>query len=307
MKKKNKWLKAFKEDRELLTMCLPAIIKILIFSYLPMIGIIIAFKNYIPSKGIFGSEWNGVKNFEFFFKSSDAWRVLRNTIGINFINIVLGLVFSVVFALLLYEITSKKLLKVYQTILFFPYFFSWVLVGLMITTLLQTPSGLLTNLIHTITGLDINFYAEPVYWTFIIPIISIWKGIGFGSLIYYAVLMGIDNEQFEAAELDGASRLQVMKSISIPTLIPMMCVLTILGIGGIIKSDFGLFYFVPRNLGVLYPTTDVIDTYVFRALTQNGDFGMSSAVGVFQSFVGFILIIITNKIAKSVDSNYSLF
>ena len=145
MKKKNKWLKALKEDRELLTMCLPAIIKILIFSYLPMIGIIIAFKNYIPSKGIFGSDWNGVKNFEFFFKSSDAWRVLRNTIGINFINIVLGLFFSVLFALLLYEITSKKLLKIYQTILFFPYFFSWVLVGLMITTLLQTPSGLITN------------------------------------------------------------------------------------------------------------------------------------------------------------------
>lgn len=300
-------LKPFKDHRHLLMMSLPAMIKIFIFSYLPMFGIIMAFKDYVPSKGIAGSPWNGVRNFEFFFKSVDAWRILRNTIGLNALLIVVELLAGVIVALLLYEITSRRALKTYQSVMFFPYFFSWVLVGLMLTTLLNPGTGMLTSLIHRLTGNEVSFYSEPWYWIIILPLVGIWKGTGFSSLIYYSALMSIDKELFEAAEIDGASKLKSIRHISLPFLAPMMVMLTILAIGHIMRADFGLFYFVPRNVSLLYPVTDVLDTYVFRALTVSGDFAMSSAVGVFQSAVGFILIIGTNRLAKLFNKEYGLF
>ncbi|SDD48026.1 putative aldouronate transport system permease protein [Paenibacillus sp. UNCCL117] len=300
-------LRHVKEDRQLILMTLPAVIKIFIFSYLPMFGIVMAFKDYVPVKGILGSSWNGFANFEFFFKSVDAWKILRNTIGLNAMLIVVELLASVCFALLLYEVTSKRMLKVYQSVMFFPYFFSWVLVGLMLTTLLNPSTGMLTTLIRQLTGNEVSFYSEPWYWLIILPLVGVWKGTGFGSLIYYSALMSIDRELFEAAEIDGATKVQSIRHISIPFLAPMMVMLTILSIGHILRADFGLFYFVPRNVSVLYPVTDVLDTYVFRALTVNGDFGMSAAVGVFQSVVGFVLILGTNKLAKLFNKEYGLF
>jgi putative aldouronate transport system permease protein len=294
------------KDRQMILMCLPAIIKIFIFSYIPMFGIIIAFKNYIPSKGILGSEWNGFKNFEFFFKSDAAWTVLRNTIGMNFIFIITGTAVSVIVALFLYEITNKHFLKVYQSIMFFPYFFSCVLIGLMLTTVIGS-NGLLTVFIKNITGNNFNFYGTPGAWITILPLVNIWRGTGFCSLIYYSILMSIDKELFAAAAIDGATKFQTIKNISIPFLIPVVTLMTILAIGGIIKADFGMFYFVTKNQSALYPVTDVIDTYVYRALADNGDFGMSSAVGVFQSVVGFIMIMATNKMAKAVDKDLALF
>lgn len=307
MKSSHTAIKHLKQNREMLLMTLPAVVKTLIFSYLPMFGVIIAFKNYIPARGIFGSVWNGLDNFKFFFASQTAWQILRNTLGLNLIGIFLGLVVNVVLALFLYEITRRFLLKIYQTILFIPWFFSWVLVGLMFTSLLNPNSGLLTALIKAVTGTEVNFYAQPVYWVVILPLVSVWKNAGFGSLVYYSVLMSIDSELFEAAEIDGATKWQRMRFISVPFLIPMICVMTILAFGGIIRSDFGLFYFVPQNQTQLYPVTDVIDTYVYRALAINGSFGMSAAIGLFQSVVGFVLVLITNKAAKSVDRDYSLF
>ncbi|WP_235885976.1 ABC transporter permease [Paenibacillus cymbidii] len=300
-------LKPFKDNRQLLLMSLPAVVKIFIFSYLPMFGIIMAFKDYVPIKGILGSAWNGFDNFAFFFRSVDAWKILRNTIGLNAMLIAVELVASVFFALLLYEVTSKKMLKLYQSIMFFPYFFSWVLVGLMLTTLLNPGTGMLTSLLRRLTGHEVAFYAEPWYWLIILPLVGIWKGTGFSSLVYYSALMSIDKELFEAAEIDGASRVQSIRHISLPFLAPMMVMLTILAIGHILRADFGLFYFVPRNVSVLYPVTDVLDTYVFRALTVNGDFAMSSAVGLFQSAVGFVLIIGTNRLAKMFNKEYGLF
>jgi putative aldouronate transport system permease protein len=307
VKAKNRTLRHLKEDRHLIYMCLPAVIKIFIFSYLPMFGVIMAFKDYIPVKGILGSPWNGLKNFEFFFKSVDAWTILRNTIGLNSIMIVVDLIASVFFALLLYEITSRKMLKVYQSVMFFPYFFSWVLVGLMLTTILNPSTGMLTKLITDLTGKEVAFYSEPLYWLIILPIVSIWKGTGFSSLIYYSGLMSIDKELFEAAEIDGATKVQSIRHISLPFMMPMIVMLTILAIGKILHADFGLFYFVPRNVSVLYPVTDVLDTYVFRALSVNGDFGMSAAVGLFQAIVGFILILSTNKLSKMYNREYGLF
>lgn len=305
--KEHTLVKHIKEDRELLLMTLPAVIKIFIFSYIPIFGIIIAFEDYIPAQGVFGSPLVGFKNFEFFFKSNSALTILRNTIGINVLNIVLATVANVLFALLLYEIASHVLLKIYQTVMFIPYFFSWVLVGLMMTALLGPTSGFLTNLIAHISGNHIDFYSQPWYWVIILPLVHVWKGVGFGSLIYYSVLMSIDKELFEAARIDGATKMQTIWNISLPFLMPMISVMTILAVGSIIRADFGLFYFVPQNVPSLYPVTDVIDTYVFRALAQNGDFTMSSAVGVFQSVVGFVLVIVTNKVAKKYNEDYALF
>lgn len=303
----NPSVKKFRDNKSLLAMCLPAIIKTIIFAYLPMVGLIIAFKNYTPKLGIFGSEWNGFANFEFFFKSNTAWDVIRNTIGLNFLNIILSTVVNVCLALFLYEVTSRRCLKVYQTVLFIPYFFSWVLVGLMLTVLLSSTSGVLTNAIYALSGEKINFYTQPNYWIAILPIINTWKGAGFGSIIYYSCLMNIDRELFEAAEIDGATKLQRIWNICIPFLKPMICVLTIMAIGGIVRADFGLFYFVPRNQAQLYPVTDVIDTYVYRALAENGDFGMSTAIGLIQSVLGFILVLGSNKIANMFDRDYALF
>ncbi|NQX60128.1 ABC transporter permease [Paenibacillus qinlingensis] len=299
--------KRFISHWQLIVMSLPAIIKIFVFAYLPMVGIIMAFKDYVPTKGILGSPWNGFDNFKFFFQSADAWRILRNTIGLNGLLIVVELLAGVFFALLLYEVAGKKTLKVYQSVMFFPYFFSWVLVGLMLTTLLNPSTGLLSTLIRKMTGYEVAFYSEPWYWLIILPLVAIWKGTGFSSLIYYSALMSIDKELFEAAEIDGATKVQSVRHISIPFLAPMMVMLTILAIGHIMRADFGLFYFVPRNVSALFPVTDVLDTYVFRALTVNGDFAMSSAVGLFQSVVGFILILGTNRVAKMFNKEYGLF
>jgi putative aldouronate transport system permease protein len=272
-----------------------------------MVGIIIAFKDYSPVDGIFGSKWVGLKNFEFFFRSSSAWTVLRNTIGLNTMGIVLSTIVNLVLAFLLYEISKKVLLKIYQTLLFIPYFFSWVIVGLILTVFLSPTNGVLTKLLLALTGNDINFYTQPIYWVVILPLIYIWKGAGFGSLIYYSVLMSIDNEIFEAAEIDGANKLERIRYISIPFLKPMICVLSIMAVGGIIRADFGLFYFVPRNLSQLFPVTNVIDTFVYRALAENGDFGMSSAVSVFQSIVAFFMVVGTNQIVRMVNKDYSLY
>ncbi|NOU63902.1 ABC transporter permease subunit [Paenibacillus sp. LMG 31461] len=299
--------KRFISHWQLIVMSLPAIIKIFVFAYLPMVGIMMAFKDYVPTKGILGSPWNGFDNFKFFFQSADAWRILRNTIGLNGLLIIVELLAGVFFALLLYEVAGKKTLKVYQSVMFFPYFFSWVLVGLMLTTLLNPSTGLLSTLIRKMTGYEVAFYSEPWYWLIILPLVAVWKGTGFSSLIYYSALMSIDKELFEAAEIDGATKVQTVRHISIPFLAPMMVMLTILAIGHIMRADFGLFYFVPRNVSALFPVTDVLDTYVFRALTVNGDFAMSSAVGVFQSIVGFILILGTNRVAKLFNKEYGLF
>ncbi len=306
-KRSSKARTTFKKNRAMLIMTMPAVIKTLIFSYLPMIGIILAFKDYNPRLGIFGSEWIGFKNFEFFFRSNAAIDILRNTVVISAINIITGMLINVVLALILYEVSKRIMLKFYQTVLFIPHFFSWVLVGLMLTALLNQSSGFLTNILLDLTGNKINFYAKPVYWVAILPIINAWKGAGFGSLIYYSVLMSIDKELFEAAEIDGATKLQRIWNISVPHLKPMFMVLLIINMGSIIKTDFGLFYYVTRNSPQLYAWTDTIDTYVFRALTQNNNFTMSSAVSLFQNAVGCVMLILTNKLAKRYDKDYALF
>ena len=288
-------------------MCFPLLISLIIFSYIPMCGIIIAFQDFNSRDGIFGSKFVGLKHFEFFFKSQDAWRITRNTVGMNLIFIFAGLIFAVVLALMLYEVKKRIFTKTYQTILILPNFISWVIVGYMMYTLLNPAQGIINHLLESFNMKTVAWYSEAKYWPIILAIASIWKKVGIDCIIYYAALMGINHEYYEAAELDGATRLQQIRYISIPFLIPIITILTILAIGGIFRADFGLFYQLTRNSGELYETTDVIDTYVFRALKNMGEMSMSAAVGLFQSVVGFVLILVTNLIVSKTNPENSLF
>lgn len=284
---------------------LPALIYILIFNYIPMFGTLIAFKDYRYNLGILGSEWVGFDNFKGFFTSQDAFIVTRNTVGYGLLFLVLKIMCAVLIAVLLYEINNKLSLKFYQTTMILPNFMSWVVVGYISYILLGSNgvfNGFLTNM-----GIEpIKWYSETKYWPYILSAFSVWKSVGMDSVVYYAALMGLDKAVFEAADIDGASKVQKTWYITIPSLIPTIMILLILGMGGIIKGDFGLFYQITGDSQLLYPVTDVIDTYVYRGI-RTGDLGASSAVGLFQSVVGLILVVVTNLVVKKISPENSMF
>ncbi|MGN6713625.1 MAG: ABC transporter permease [Anaerocolumna jejuensis] len=304
--RKSKW-RTFRDNFELSVMLIPGILFFLIFSYIPMFGVIIAFKDYRNNLGILGSKWVGLRNFKFFFTSQDAWRIARNTIGYGLVFIILGIVCSVTIAILLYEIKNKFALKFYQTTMILPHFLSWVIVGYITYILLEPNMGILNQILQFFGMKGIDWYLEPKYWVVILPLVNVWKTVGLSCIMYYAALMGIDEQLFEAATVDGASKWKQVKYITIPSLVPLMTVLTILHVGNIIKGDFGLFYNIPRNVGLLYPTTDIIDTYIYRGLQTGDDIGITTAVGLFQSFVGLVMVVATNKIVKKISPENSLF
>ena len=288
-------------------MMLPTVLYIFIFSYIPMGGIIIAFKNFQYNKGVFGSDWVGLENFKFFFKTQDAFRVTFNTLYLNALFIICGLVAAVAFALLLFEIKKKLCIKIYQTVMILPHFLSWVVVGYMVYALLSPEYGFINGFMK-IFGLEpIQWYSESKYWPAILVLSNVWKTAGMSCITYYAGLMGIDNEYFEAARLDGANKWQEMRYISMPSIKPLIIIMTVLALGNVFRADFGMFYNLTRDIGALYPTTDVIDTYIFRALRVLGNINMSAAVGVFQSIVGFITIVTANWIVKKDDPDNAVF
>lgn len=305
VKRRKKFAK-FRDNFELFILTLPAIISLLVFHYWPLAGNIMAFKDYKYAKGIFGSDWIGFKNFEYFFTSQDALRITRNTVLYNATFIVVGILCAVIIALLLYQISVKGAIKTYQTIMILPRFLSWVIVSCIVYILLNPTSGVFNRLL-TMFGLEkVQWYGTTEPWPVILVISNLWKHIGLDSIIYYSALLGIDQEQFEAAEVDGASRFKQMTKIAIPSILPIIIIMLILKVGSIFGGDFGLFYQIPRNIGTLYPVTDVIPTYVFRGL-QGGDYAASTAVGLFQSVVGFVLVIVTNAIVKKIDPDKSMF
>ena len=306
MNRAKKGLYHFNKNKELLFLTLPGLLLIIIFNYIPMFGLQVAFKNYTYDKGIWGSEWIGFKNFEFFFTSQDAFRVTRNTILYNMAFIITGTVAALVVALVLCEL-SKKSVKIFQTAFLTPYFLSWVVVSFVLYAFLSTDHGVLNQLITSFGGKAITWYNEPGAWPPILVICSLWKSVGYTSIIYYTGLMGIDPTYYEAAQIDGASRLQRIRYISIPGLRTLITLLIILAIGRIFYSDFGMFYFLPRDSGILYKSIDIIDLFVYRALRKTGDVGMASAAGAYQSLVGFVLVLITNRIVKKIDESSSLF
>ncbi len=285
---------------------IPAL-SVVIFAYLPMGGIVIAFKDYNYRDGIFGSPWVGLKNFEFMLTTPTFARIAKNTIFMNILMIGTGTCCSVIMALLLFQFRSRTSTKIYQTVMITPHFLSWVVVSYMAYAILHPTNGTLNQLLETVGIPAVDWYGEPEKWPAILTIAYIWKHIGMDSLIYYAALMGIDSSLIEAAQVDGANKLQVNRHIMVPCLAGILCVQLVIKVGGIFRADFGLFYQVPRNLGALYSTTDVIDTYIFRAMRVSGDMGTSSATGLLQSIVGFVLVIITNFIVTKIDDEKALF
>ncbi len=302
MNKRNVKSAKIKDNIAFILMLLPTYILLFMFSYLPMGGIVIAFKDYRYADGIFGSKWNGFDNFKYFFTSNDAMMLVRNTLLYNIVFIVLGIICAVGVAVILNEINSKMALKYYQTAMILPYFMSWVIVAYIFYVFLDPNFGILNKAL----GLDISWYTEKKFWPFILVFANIWKKIGMDSIVYYAALMGIDPSLYEAARIDGATRWQQHKAITIPELKSVVAILLILAVGGIFHGDFGLFYQLPMNVGVLYPVTDVLDTYVYRGLTT-GDFGANAAIGLFQSVVGLITVVASNAIVKRLDENSALF
>ncbi|MFC5531439.1 ABC transporter permease [Cohnella yongneupensis] len=288
-------------------MLLPGTIYLLINNYIPMFGTIVAFKSINYALGYWKSPWVGFDNFKFLFNSSDAWIITRNTILYNLSFIFLTLIFAVTFAVLLNELRNRYLSNLYQSIIFLPYFLSAVIIGYLGYAFLSQEFGFLNRILATLGIEPISWYSEPKYWTFILPLVYIWKNIGYSIVIYLAAIMGIDKEYYEAAITDGASKWQLTRHITLPSIKPMMIVLTLLGIGHILNADFGLFYQLPMDAGALYSTTNVIDTYVYRALLRLGDTGMSSAAGLYQAVVGFVLVVSVNFVVRKVDKESALF
>ncbi|MCS7059771.1 MAG: ABC transporter permease subunit [Anaerolineae bacterium] len=300
-------MRAVQRNLPFLLMASPALLVLLVFSYLPMFGIIIAFKDFRANLGIFGSEWVGLKNFEFLLRSPALARITTNTLFLNTLFIFTGLIASVGLALLLNEVRLKLAARTYQTVVFFPYFISWVIVGYFSFALLNSDNGLVNRVLQQVGVEPVAWYSSPQYWPAILTVTHVWKSVGYGSVIYLAAMLGINQEYYEAAMLDGANKLQQIRYITLPHLVPVMTILTLLAIGRIFYADFGLFYYVTRDNSLLYSTTDVIDTYVYRALRVNADIGMAAAAGLYQSVVGFVLILASNWLVKRIDPDRSLF
>ena len=298
--KPKKWLR-FYRCIPLYLMFLPGALYLLMDKYLPMTGLIIAFKRVNWRKGILASDWVGFSNFTYLFRTKDAFTITRNTILYNVAFIILGTVLAITIAIILNEITSKKMKQFYQTVILLPYLISIIVVSYLVFALLSSETGFINNTVLKAFGMEpISWYTESKYWPFILIIVHLWKAFGYDSILYYATLVGIDQGYYEAAVIDGANRWQQIWHVTIPNLLPTIITLTLMAIGRSFYSDFGLFYQVPMDSGPLIDVTSTIDTYVYRALTTLNDIPMASAAGVYQSMVGFILVLLANWGVKKI-------
>ena len=303
-KKKIRW----KQYLPIYLLALPGIIYMICNNYLPMFGIVIAFKKLNFAKGILASPWCGLKNFEFLFKSSTAFTMIRNTICYNVLWLILGHVLAIASAILLNEITNRFRARFYQSVILLPYLMSWVVVSYLVFAFLSADTGMFNNSILKPLGIaPVNWYSESKYWPFILTFVNHWKNNGYTMIVYFASIVGISQDYYEAAMLDGATKWQQIKHITIPQLVPTIITLMILSVGRIFASDFGLFYQIPRNTGALYNATQTIDVYVYNALMQRSDYGMASAASVFQSIVGFLMFMVTNAIVRKVSRENAMF
>lgn len=290
-------IKELWNNKFLYLLALPAMAYTFIYCYMSLPYIVIAFEKFNYKTGIF-SKFVGLQNFEYFFKSSWAWTITRNTLVINILFLVVGTVCAVALAIVLNEVHAKKFLKVSQSAMLFPYFISWVIVSYMLQGILGTENGLINNLIVSMGGEKVNFYSDPNYWYPILLILNIWKTTGYNAIVYLAAITGIDEGLYEAAYIDGASRIKRIRYITLPLLMPTICILTLMSIGRIFYGDFGMLYAIIRDNSSLMPIAEVIDTYVYRTFKNTGDPSLSMAVGLYQSVVGFILVFTSNWIVR---------
>ncbi len=290
--------------KELYLMMLPGIIYLIINNYMPIGGLALAFKKFDYSKGIFGSPWSGLNNFKFLFSTRDAGLMIRNTLGYNFVFILLGTILAIAVAIILNEIRSELPKKIYQIFILIPYLISMVVVSYIVFAFLSTDNGFINNsILHS----KINWYMTPKYWPYILVFVNLWKSFGYNSIIYYATVIGIDTSLYEAAVVDGATRWQRICHVTLPGLRPTIITMTLLAIGRVFYSDFGLFYQVPMNSGLLYDVTTTIDVYVYKGLIVLNDVGRSAAAGFFQSVCGFLLVLTANLIVTKIDKDNALF
>lgn len=305
--KKAPFFKTLKRNWMLLAMLAPAVIYVLVFSYVPMTGIVLAFKKYQYAGGIYLSPWNGLDNFKALLVAGKLGMVTRNTLLYNIAFIALGVVFEMGSAILLNEIGGKWFKKIAQSFMFLPYFISWVVVSAVMFNVFNYEKGVVNHILN-VFGLEaFDLYNSPNAWPIVLIFLKIWKQTGYGSVVYLAAITGLDQEMFEAASIDGASAWQKIKYITIPSLVPTMVIMVLLAIGNIFRGDFGMFYQTVKSSALLQPVTDVIDTYVFRLLITNSDIGVSAAAGLYQSVLCFITITVCNKLVKKIDPDYSLY
>ena len=296
--------------RILILMCLPAIIYFIAFSYAPLPGIWVAFVKYNYRDGIFGSKFIGLDNFEFLATSEKLLELTKNTVLYNLAFILLGNFLAVFVAILLNEIQSKWFKKASQTVMFLPYFISQVLVGILVFYLLNYDTGLVNGILRNLGVAEESLwqpYSTPGVWPVLLVIIYLWQQTGYNSVVYFAAICGIDAEMMEAAKVDGANGFQRIRYILLPSLKPTIVVLLLFALGGIVKGNFGLFYNVVGTNPLLYSTTDIIETYVYRATVAEFNFSRASAVGLYQSVIGFVIVMAVNTIVKKIDPDYSLF
>ncbi|WP_150275328.1 ABC transporter permease [Paenibacillus tepidiphilus] len=300
--------KSLKKDGSLYLLALPGIIILILFAYLPMSGLILVFKNYNFNDGIFGSPWAGLSNFEFFFSSmEDAMRATRNTVMLNVLYMATGTFFSVAIAIILNELRSKWFVKITQSVMFFPYFISWIIIGAILFSLLDYDKGIMNQMFSALGLGQVDWYSSPWLFVIVMVLANIWKSAGYGAIIYYSVLQGIDTSFYEAARIDGASRWQIITKITVPMLIPSIILMSLLNIGGMLKGDLSMVMGVTFLNPLLLPTTDIIDVYVYRTAIRSGEFGFASAITLYQSVFGFILVLVANKLAGWYDKDSKLF
>ncbi|MCI8391348.1 MAG: sugar ABC transporter permease [Roseburia sp.] len=288
-------------------MMLPGVLYLFCNNYLPMFGIVIAFKKVNWQVGLWKSPWAGMENFRFLFQSKDAFVMLRNTILYNVVFIVLGTVCAIAVAILLNEVSKKLFRSMYQSLILLPYLMSWVVVSYLAFAMLGNETGFFNTMLKSLHLSPVLWYQEVKYWPFILVFVNLWKSIGFNMIIYYSGIVGISQEYYEAARLDGAGKWKQITNITLPLLKPTVITLFIMSVGNIMASDFGLFYQIPKNQGLLYPATQTIDTYVYNALMKLGNISMSSAASVLQSVVGFALVLSANAIVRKYEKDSALF
>lgn len=305
--KKDSFIQEVRKHGLLYVLTIPGILLIFVFSYLPMGGLVIAFQDFNAIKGIMGSEFVGFKNFEFFLQSTAMIHVIFNTLYLNVLFILFGTAASVAIAVMLSELGGKWFKRITQSVIILPNFLSWTVIAIFVSALLNSESGMVNKLLGFIGMGPFGFYGEASLWPIILVLLKIWQGAGFGSVIYLATIISINPEIYEAASIDGASRWQKIRYITLPLLKTTVILLTLLALGGIFYGDFGMIYALIGLNVELYPTTDVIDTYVYRALTELGDVSMASAVGFFQSVIGFIFVMTANQLARKFSPDSALF
>lgn len=305
--KRHGFFHELKKNRALFLMAFPAMALVLVMSYLPMSGLVVAFKNYRFNLGVFGSDWCGFENFRYLFVSGTGWNITRNTIVYNLINLVTSQALAIVVAIIISELNGRIFKRVTQSVIFLPYFISWVIVGTFVFNIFNYESGVLNN-VRAVLGMEpVNVYSMPGIWPWIVCAFNAWKWVGYNSIIYIAAITNIDMECYEASDIDGANIFQKIWYITLPSMKPTIITMVLLQVGRILRGDFEMFYQIVGNNGQLFDKTDVIDTYVFRSLLMNSNLGMTAAATLYQSVLCFVIIMVINQVVKKIEADYALF